>query len=224
MTNEKAFVLDLSCPEEGLARVEFDLDGGNETVCFMHVCCGVGDVLFCTNTLEGNELYRLDLKAQTAKTLCTLPFEQRLTKTCSLYQGKLYFCCGFAEGKIVAVDAETGEMEIVNTAGPGQTLWYLPYEGHIFGAQLKDNGSERYGTAIYDINGNEIQSIDYEDYGENIYIYGVIGDYVLGALATNDPREKEIINYLSYHGPSWYLRVSDIGTDNLIWQMWAPGN
>lgn len=217
------YLLDLDDPGAGLEELEFKLDGGDETVGVMCMRYGEGDIIYSTDTLEGNNVYRLDLSARTATTLGVLPFDDKSIRLCSLYEGKLYFADGFYEGKIVAIDAKTGEMEIMCSAEPKTELWYYPCGAYVLGAEPNYAGSSvPCGTVIYSNTGEVLQRIEFEDYNENIGICCISGYYVFGVISTNDPSQTKIIEYLDTHGPNWYLDLRDIGTGNLAWRKWEP--
>ena len=221
-TKQKEFVFDLSRPEDGLSELSFKLDGGEETVGHMSMRYAEGDIIYSTDTLQGNTVYKLDLSTRTAKTLCTLPFEYAFIRWCSLYEGKLWFCSWYDEGMIVSVDAETGETEIVNTAEPGKTLWWYHLGEYIIGASPDYGDGCENGTVIYDKNGNEVQRITCDEMGVGLTFCCVFGNYAFGQVSTNDPTQTDIIDFLSAHAPVWYLDLNDIGTNNLMWRKWEP--
>ena len=214
--------VDLSRPEEGLKELAFKLDGGEETVGIMCMLYAEGDIIYSTEKAAGKTLYKLNMADRTATTLCTLPFEGEDMRCCSFIDGKLCFCNSWYEGIIVNVDAETGEMEIVNTAEPEQTLWRYPLDEYIIGSYPNYEDGVISGLIVYDMQGNELQRVPFEEAGPAPTIRCIFGHYALGYLGTNDMTRWDIIDYPSIHAPNWYIDLNDIGTDNLMWRSWEP--
>ena len=230
------YIVDLSAKKLEQKRLDAVLDTGEKThvgFCFAgrgsmvyHVQNEVGETiadpdLGTERTRIISTLYKTDLETGATVKLCVLPF-QPFGGDCSLEGDLLYFCGSDTEYRIVSVNTETGELTHINSAELYSVRWYTPYKGYILGTTTNFSTKpdmtplDLTGTDIYSLSGELLYNIPYEDYNADISILFVIGDYVFGVERT------QLIENPTYLLPTWYLNISDIGTDNLMWRKWAP--
>ena len=166
-------------------------------------------------------LYKTDLETGATRKLCVLPFQPPYCN-CSLEGELLYICGSTDESVILTVNTETGELTTVNTAELYSVCWYTPYHGYIIGTAGKTSSAsdgtplENLGAFLYDLSGELICSIPYESYSAEIYILFALGDRLFGIEQTDEPASFDSLL------PTWYLDLSEIGTDALAWRRWEP--
>ena len=172
-----------------------------------------------TRTKAITSLYKTDLETGATSKLCVLPFQPFFGDS-SLEGDLLYFCESTDENIILTVNTETGELTTVNTAELYSVCWVTPYHGYIFGTIDRKSSApdgtpfENLGTFIYDLSGELVCSIPYESYSADIYILFALGDLVFG-VERSDVRET-----LDSLFPTWYLDLSEMGTENFVWHRW----
>lgn len=216
------YCVDLEHIEDGVKEFELTLDG-KEEIPLPYPYYGEGEQLYCTLNNGSNTVIKIDLSDFTATTLCTMPFEQELPKRCVRKDDKLYFITSNEETKIISVDMNTGETEIVNDDSTNQALWEFPYGDYIIGAPGFNFDPEApEGITVYDLNGNIVQTVPYETSGANVSPNFALGYYIFGTEAAMSITDKARLEYLTNHAPNWYLDIRDIGTDNLMWRKWEP--
>ena len=206
------YLVDLDDPTQA-ERLTFAVEGG-EDLNVLYIECAVGDILYCRCGASDPNVFRCDLSDRTAVKLCTLPFTP-FANSCGLHDGKLYFADPLFSKLLVSIDTETGELVTVKENENLEDMWGCPFGDYIFGAMRKGSDFPISGTAVYDYNGDLIQEIPVSAYDEReLSIYYALGDYIFGY--------EDVNGWETTSTPKWYLRVSDVGTDNFMWRRWEP--
>ena len=123
---------------------------------------------------------------------------------------------------IVAVDVETGEIEIVNTAAREEAPWFYVFNGYVFGSIHEGSGvGLEFGTYIYDLSGNFICRVPPVEGAPNVTVEYVVGDRFFGRQAIVDLKHDTISEYNSEHGPDWYFTADMIGKEDIKWLRWG---
>ena len=194
--------------------------------------------------LTNSAVHAYDLENATCRRLCELPIRIEMTDGW-LNDGKLYFvgadaaeqdtlvfpeqCAPYIKAfehqklKLIFVDTETGEMQIIAGTEREQAHWYQVMNGYVFGTVYTyDDSKLEPGVYVYDLTGAQAAFIPAREDTPNIGVNYIFGDFVFGAVNTNDASDTKSIEYMTYHGPEWYFKLSEIGSGSIEWHKWEP--